>query len=194
MIAPWLTTTLPTILSRYPHENIFNADEFRLFYQCFPIKSLHLENEKCTGGKHSKVGLTGIAAINVKGERLSMFVVGKSKSPSCFKGVKNVPCRYRAESKNVEKAVIENLKDDLKLLKSKFDADFNLMADELAGIDFDVCIANKSSDEDIIAEVSGHDAIETEEESDNNLMRIALMFLTMLQNQVRTKQSMHHCS
>ncbi|XP_065642803.1 tigger transposable element-derived protein 4-like [Hydra vulgaris] len=100
MIAPWLETTLSTILSRYPLENIFNADEFDLFYQCLPDKSLHLKNEKGIGGKHSKVRLTGMAAGNVKGERLSMFVIGKSKSPRCFKGVKNISCRYRAQPKS----------------------------------------------------------------------------------------------
>ncbi|XP_065653034.1 tigger transposable element-derived protein 4-like [Hydra vulgaris] len=41
-----------------------------------------------------------MAAGNVKGERLLMFVIGKSKSPRCFKGVKNIPCRYRAQPKS----------------------------------------------------------------------------------------------
>ena len=59
MTAPWTKTTLPTILSRYPLENIFNADEFGLFYQCLPNKTLHLKGEKCSGGKRSKVRLTG---------------------------------------------------------------------------------------------------------------------------------------
>ena len=57
----------------------------------------HFKNEKC---KHSKVRLTGMAADNVNGERLPMFVIGKSKTPRCFKGVKNVPCRYRAQPKS----------------------------------------------------------------------------------------------
>ncbi|XP_065654846.1 tigger transposable element-derived protein 4-like [Hydra vulgaris] len=100
MITPWLETTLPTILSRYPLEKIFNADEFDLFYQCLPDKSLHLKNEKCIGGKHSQVHLTGMAAGNVKGERLSLFVVGKLKSPRCFKDVKNIPCRFRDQPKS----------------------------------------------------------------------------------------------
>ncbi|XP_065664689.1 tigger transposable element-derived protein 4-like [Hydra vulgaris] len=217
MIAPWLETILLTILSRYPLENIFNADEFGLFYQCLPDKSLHLKNEKCIGGKHSKVHLTGMAAGNVKGERLLMSVIGKSKYPRCFKGVKNIPCCYRAQPKSwvsaelfeewvkeielknvikksgiseaVEKyvnddnepfcgldvyeTVMENLRDDLELLKTKFDADFNLTVDELVDIDFDVCIANKSSDEDIIAEVSEHDAIETEEESNDKCVGVS---------------------
>ena len=52
------------------------------------------------GGKHSKVRLTGMDAGNVNGERLLMFVIGKSKTPRCFKGMKNVPCQYRAQPKN----------------------------------------------------------------------------------------------
>ena len=78
MTTPWAETTLPTILSRYPPENIFNADEFRLFYQCLPNKTLHLKGEKCSGGKHSKDRLNGLAAGNAYGERLQMFALGKS--------------------------------------------------------------------------------------------------------------------
>lgn len=100
MTAPWLETTLPTILSRYPIENVFNADEFGLFYQCLPNKTFHFKKEKCSGGKHSKVRLTGMAAGNAKGERLPMFAIGKAKNPRCFKGVKSIPCRYRAQAKS----------------------------------------------------------------------------------------------
>ena len=70
MTAPWTETTLPTILSRYPLKNIFNAGEFGLFYQGLPNKTLHLKGEKCSGGKNSKVRLTGLAAGNAYGERL----------------------------------------------------------------------------------------------------------------------------
>ena len=100
MTAPWLETTLPTILSRYALENIFNGDEFGLFFQCLPNKTFHFKKDKCSGGKHSKVRLTGMAAGNAKGERLPMFVIGKSKNPRCFKGVKRVPFRYRAQQKS----------------------------------------------------------------------------------------------
>ena len=100
MTAPWLETTLPTILSRYPIENVFNADEFGLFYQCLPNKTFHFKKEKCSGGKHSKDRLTGMAAGNAKGERLPMFAIGKAKNPRCFKGVKSIPCRYRAQAKS----------------------------------------------------------------------------------------------
>ena len=70
-----------------------------LFYQCVPNKTYHFKNEKCTGGKHSIVRLTGMAACNVNDERLPMFVIGKLKIPRCFKSAKNVRCRYQAQPK-----------------------------------------------------------------------------------------------
>ena len=68
MTASWDETTLPTIISNYKLEDIFNADEFGLFYQALPDKTLHLKSEKCVGGKHNKTRLTGMAAANAVGE------------------------------------------------------------------------------------------------------------------------------
>ena len=51
MIAPWKETSSPTFLSNYGLQNIYNADEFGLFYQMHPEKSLHLKKEKCIGDK-----------------------------------------------------------------------------------------------------------------------------------------------
>ena len=55
MTAPWKETVLPTILSNYEPRNTFNADEFGLFYQALPKKTLHLKGEKCSRGKNSKI-------------------------------------------------------------------------------------------------------------------------------------------
>ena len=79
MTAPWEETTLPTILARYDLEDIFN--EFGLFYQALPSKSLHFRGKRCAGGKLSKVRLTGMAASNAIGEKLPMFVIGKYAKP-----------------------------------------------------------------------------------------------------------------
>ena len=65
-----------------------------------PNKSLNLRSEACTGGKHSKFCLTGMAAANATGDKIPMFVIGKSKSPHCFKGVKHLTCRYRNQNKS----------------------------------------------------------------------------------------------
>ena len=63
MIALWKETILPKIISCYALKDIFNADEFGLFYQTLPSIS-----------KHSKVRLTGAAAGNAFGERIPMVV------------------------------------------------------------------------------------------------------------------------
>ena len=76
MVAPWEQTALPTILSKYDLNQIYNADEYGLFYRTQPNKSLHLKNENRVGGKHSKLCLTGLTAANAVGEKLPLFVIG----------------------------------------------------------------------------------------------------------------------
>ena len=56
-----------------------------------------MKGENCSGGKYSKVRLTGMAAASAAGEKLPMFVIGKSVKPRCFKHVKSLPCRYLAQ-------------------------------------------------------------------------------------------------
>ena len=87
-------------MSKYELKDIYNADEFGLFYQALPDKSLHYKSERCNSGKHSKVRLTGLAAGNATGEKLPLFVIGKYAKPRCFSGVKNLPCRYRSQKKS----------------------------------------------------------------------------------------------
>ena len=81
MVAPWEQTTLPTILSKYDLNQIYNADEFGLFYRAQQNKSLHLKNEHCVDDKHSKLRLTGLTASNAVGEKTPLFVIDKSKKP-----------------------------------------------------------------------------------------------------------------
>ena len=100
MTASWNETTLPTLLSNYKLEDIFNSDEFGLFYQCLLSKTYHLSREKCSGRKNSKVRLTGMTVASATGEKLEKFVIDKSEKPRCFKNVKQLPCRYRAQKKS----------------------------------------------------------------------------------------------
>ena len=55
MVVPWEEIMLPTILSKYKLNQIYNGDEFGLFYRLQPNKSLHLKNEKCVGNAASYV-------------------------------------------------------------------------------------------------------------------------------------------
>ena len=43
----WSETSLPTLLSNYDLKDIYNADEFGLFYWCLPNKTYQLKSEKC---------------------------------------------------------------------------------------------------------------------------------------------------
>ncbi|XP_065671797.1 tigger transposable element-derived protein 4-like [Hydra vulgaris] len=63
-------------------------------------QNIPLLREKCFGGKNSKVRLTGIAAGSATGEKLPMFVIGKSKNPRCFKHIKQLPCTYKNQLKS----------------------------------------------------------------------------------------------
>ena len=71
-----------------------------LVYQCLPTKTYHLSREMCSGGKNSKVRLTGMAAASAIGEKLPMSIVGKSKTSWYFKNIKQLPCRYRSQKKS----------------------------------------------------------------------------------------------
>ena len=93
MTASWEETTLPTILTHYQ----------------LPDKSLHLKSEKCIGGKHNKVCLTGMAAANAEGEKLPMFVIGKSVKPRCFTGMINLPCRCAQKKSCMDSSLFEEL-------------------------------------------------------------------------------------
>ncbi|XP_047132485.1 tigger transposable element-derived protein 4 [Hydra vulgaris] len=64
-----------------------------------PNKSLNLQSGTCIG-MHSKIRLTGMVAASPTGDKIPMFVIGKSKSTRCFKGIKHLPCRYRNQNKS----------------------------------------------------------------------------------------------
>ena len=73
-------------------------NEFGLFYEALASKSLHFRGKRCSGGKHSRVRLIGMAASNDLGEKIPIFVIGKSAIPSCFKHVRNLPCINRSQN------------------------------------------------------------------------------------------------
>ena len=100
MVAGWNETALPILLYNYGLENIYNADKFGLFYRCLPDKSYQLKTEKCSGSKHSQIRIIDLAAANAVSNKLPMFVIGKAKNSGCFKGTKNLPCRYRSQRKS----------------------------------------------------------------------------------------------
>ncbi|XP_057336463.1 tigger transposable element-derived protein 4-like [Microplitis mediator] len=94
------TKDLPNLLEGYDAEDIYNADETALFYKCLPDKTFIFKGEKCHGGKQSKDRLTVLQCVNMIGtDKLPLLIIGKSKRPRCFKGVKTLPVDYANNTK-----------------------------------------------------------------------------------------------
>ena len=98
-VRPWLDAGLPLLLSQFKPEDVYNIDETGLFYKMTPDKSFTFKGEKCTGGKKAKERLTILVGAGMDGEKLPLLVIGKSKSPRCFSGVKSLPLEYSANPK-----------------------------------------------------------------------------------------------
>ncbi|CAH0725646.1 unnamed protein product, partial [Brenthis ino] len=93
----WISTVWPNLKMKYSPEDIFNADETGLFFKLTPDKTLKFKGEKCVGGKLSKERITVLVAANMSGtEKRKLLVIGKSKSPRCFKNIKQLPVTYKA--------------------------------------------------------------------------------------------------
>ena len=98
-IRPWLDLTLPELLLKYTPENIYNVDETALFYKLRPDRTLTFKGEKCSGSKKQKDRLTVLVGASMAGEKLPLLVIGKSKSPSCFAGIRSLPLDYISNAK-----------------------------------------------------------------------------------------------
>ncbi|GBO43237.1 Tigger transposable element-derived protein 6 [Araneus ventricosus] len=72
----WITETLSKILKDYKPENIFNADETALVFQCLLQKTLTFKKKKYFGGKQSKSRLTIMLCANMIGhQKLKPLVI-----------------------------------------------------------------------------------------------------------------------
>jgi hypothetical protein len=81
--------------------NVFNTDETGILFMLTRDKTLKCKAEKCAGGKLSKDRITVFVCANSNGtEKRKLFVIGKSKSPQCFKNVKCLPVWYSANTKS----------------------------------------------------------------------------------------------
>ena len=47
-VIDWLEKVWPTLRAQFRDDEIFNADETRLFYKLTPYKTLKFKEEKCT--------------------------------------------------------------------------------------------------------------------------------------------------
>lgn len=96
----WLDNVWPVLRRGYSDKDIFNGDETGLFYKMLPNQTLKFRGEKCQGGKKSKERITVFVCANMTGtEKRKLLIIGKSKSPRCFKTYKVLPVNYTANQK-----------------------------------------------------------------------------------------------
>ena len=95
-LSSWKETVLRDTLQRLNPSDTYNADETALVYRMLPTQSFVEKGDSCKGTKQSKERLTVLVACSMSGERLPLLVIGKSKNPQCFKGIKNLPTVYDA--------------------------------------------------------------------------------------------------
>lgn len=96
----WLNNIWPDLRRDYSNNDIFNGDETGLFYKLVPNQTLKFQKEKCHGGKKSKDRITVLVCANMTGtEKRKLLVIGKSKTPRCFKNCNTLPVNYVANKK-----------------------------------------------------------------------------------------------
>jgi hypothetical protein len=69
-------------------KNVFNADELGLFYKLLLKRTLAKSLKECVRGKTSKERVTVLLCASRTGGKLPALVIGKSRNPRCFMGVK----------------------------------------------------------------------------------------------------------
>nr|XP_009486802.1 PREDICTED: LOW QUALITY PROTEIN: tigger transposable element-derived protein 4 [Pelecanus crispus] len=93
----WYQNVLPRYLNDYQPKNVFYIQETGLLYQMLPHNTFAFKGETCSVGKVSKERITVAVGTNMDGsEKLPLLVIGKNKSPRCFKDVKSLPVDFEA--------------------------------------------------------------------------------------------------
>ena len=80
--------------------DIYNADETALYYQCLPQGTYILKTENnARGSKGSKKRVTVLLCTNANGtDKFNPMLIGNAENPRCFKNIQkdNLPVIYRS--------------------------------------------------------------------------------------------------
>lgn len=94
-------STLPVICKDFREEDIFNGDEFGLFWRGLPSRSMVEKGKKAVGGKMSKERVSVFVCASQTGEKMKPLVIGKYENPRCFKNTDKdkLPVIWKANSR-----------------------------------------------------------------------------------------------
>lgn len=103
----WITHKLPEMIKEFKPEDVFNADEFGLFWRLLPNKTYRIKGKKFESGKRSKERVSVLVCANMTGtEKLKLIVIGKAYEPRCFRGKSKVPVVYENNEKSWMTSII----------------------------------------------------------------------------------------
>ena len=99
-VIEWFTK-VNNIIKEYENKDVYNLDETGLFYKAERGKSFvtgkESANSNLRGVKQSKERFTVLVGASMIGEKLPLFVIGKSVNPYCFRNVSSLPAIYRSQ-------------------------------------------------------------------------------------------------
>ena len=75
---------LPELCNGYALCDIYNVDETGIFFRALPSKSLIRHGEQQSGTKVNKEHFTAVVCANAMGDKLKLWIIGKSKCPHSF--------------------------------------------------------------------------------------------------------------
>ena len=78
---------LPELCRDYAPKDIFNADETGLYFRALPTRSMVVKGDPRKGTKSSKERITALLAASATGEKLKLFVIGKSQNPRALRSM-----------------------------------------------------------------------------------------------------------
>ncbi len=89
LVNEWKTKLIEKY-SNYEPTNVWNIDETGLFWRLIQNNTYSLPEESMKGFKKSKDRVT-LLLVNADGSERLLVVIGKSREPRCFRGIKNLP-------------------------------------------------------------------------------------------------------
>jgi hypothetical protein len=98
VVNDWMSK-IRSLIEGYKACDVYNGDEFGLFFRCNPRRSLLLKGQSCKGGKQSKLRITVFVCCNMDGsDKIKLSVIGKSAKPRSF-GKKKIPVDYHNQDR-----------------------------------------------------------------------------------------------
>jgi hypothetical protein len=105
IIQKW-ESKLTGLLSGYKPENVYNLDETAFFYRLLPNQTYAFGNESRFGTKKLKERITLLLITNANGSDRKLIMIGKSKNPRAFRGIKTLPIEYYSQTNSWMDSII----------------------------------------------------------------------------------------